>query len=162
MSKKPILIAHRGNTKGPNPEYENRQDYILGAIEKGFYVEVDVWDHMYNYFYAVRHPGWYLGHDEGKHQVTEKFLQNKKIICHAKDLRTFDKLLENKKIHCFYHTNEDVVLTSRGWPWLFPQKYMANSIIVLPEQDPEHKINNVWDINSDVLGICSDFILNYR
>jgi hypothetical protein len=38
-----ILIAHRGNLNGPNKESENMPDYINIAIEKGFYVEIDVW-----------------------------------------------------------------------------------------------------------------------
>ena len=39
----PIWIAHRGNTRGPNPEKENQPEYILQAINEGFDVEIDVW-----------------------------------------------------------------------------------------------------------------------
>ena len=39
----PILIAHRGNTRGPKPEKENQPEYILQAIQEGFDVEIDVW-----------------------------------------------------------------------------------------------------------------------
>jgi hypothetical protein len=38
-----ILISHRGNISGPNPERENHPDYILEALQAGYEVEIDVW-----------------------------------------------------------------------------------------------------------------------
>jgi hypothetical protein len=38
-----ILIAHRGNLNGPNPEHENKPEYLLNAINKGYNVETDLW-----------------------------------------------------------------------------------------------------------------------
>jgi hypothetical protein len=38
-----ILISHRGNLNGPNPERENHPDYIWEALRAGFEVEIDVW-----------------------------------------------------------------------------------------------------------------------
>ena len=38
-----ILISHRGNLKGINPQRENEPLYIVEALEKGFDVEIDVW-----------------------------------------------------------------------------------------------------------------------
>ena len=35
-----ILIAHRGNLKGPNPDKENKPDYLEFAINKGYDVEI--------------------------------------------------------------------------------------------------------------------------
>ena len=37
-----ILIAHRGNIDGPNPEMENNPQYIDKAIDSGYNVEIDV------------------------------------------------------------------------------------------------------------------------
>ena len=37
------LISHRGNLEGPNPERENHPDYIYGALQAGYDVEIDVW-----------------------------------------------------------------------------------------------------------------------
>ena len=37
------LIAHRGNIDGPNVNEENKPEYILQAIEKGYFVEIDLW-----------------------------------------------------------------------------------------------------------------------
>jgi hypothetical protein len=38
-----ILISHRGNLNGPNPERENHPDYIWEALRAGYEVEIDVW-----------------------------------------------------------------------------------------------------------------------
>ena len=38
-----ILISHRGNTNGPNPNMENKPEYVLDAKLKGYDVEIDVW-----------------------------------------------------------------------------------------------------------------------
>jgi glycerophosphoryl diester phosphodiesterase len=46
------LIAHRGNTEGPNPLEENKPEYIEEAIENGFDVEIDIWFvHKQNNFF---------------------------------------------------------------------------------------------------------------
>ena len=37
-----ILISHRGNLEGKNPEKENSPIYVLQALSKGFDVEVDI------------------------------------------------------------------------------------------------------------------------
>ena len=59
--------------------------------------------------------------------------------------------------HCFWHQEDDVALTSRGFLWTYPNKRLfSNSICVLPEiQDTDlPKI--------DIAGVCSDFIAEYR
>ena len=62
-----ILIAHRGNTEGPCPESENRPDYLISAVAKGFYVEVDVW---------LQENKLFLGHDGPQYPTTLQFLSN--------------------------------------------------------------------------------------
>ena len=37
-----ILIAHRGNVNGKNPERENTIEYIEEAIKKGYHCEIDI------------------------------------------------------------------------------------------------------------------------
>ena len=37
------IISHRGNLYGPNPELENKPEYILAAIKCNFRVEIDLW-----------------------------------------------------------------------------------------------------------------------
>ena len=109
------LIAHRGNTQGRVPEKENDPRYVMEKIERGFYVEVDVWYNNGEYF---------LGHDTGTYAVTENFLENGKLICHAKNTAALHKMLQNKKIHCFWHEFDRYTLTSKGWVWKYPEVYI--------------------------------------
>jgi hypothetical protein len=54
-----ILISHRGNISGPNPERENQPEYIAEALNKGFDVEIDVW---------FTEGKFMLGHDEPQYE----------------------------------------------------------------------------------------------
>jgi hypothetical protein len=136
-----IFIAHRGNFKGPKPELENKPDYVLNALSNGYYVEVDVW--MIN-------NELFLGHDFPKYPINIDFLQNKYLICHAKNAEALMFMIENE-IHCFFHYKDEVVLTSKLWLWTYPGKQLTPySIAVMPETVPE------WNI-SECLGVCSDY-----
>jgi hypothetical protein len=81
-----IFISHRGNLNGKKKESENKPVYIKDAIKKGFNVEIDVW-------YT---DGFYLGHDRPEFKVSKKFLENKKLWCHAKNLKALEKLQKIK------------------------------------------------------------------
>ena len=63
-----ILIAHRGNVDGPEPERENSYEHINNALNRGFDVEIDVWYHENN---------WYLGHDEPKYTFGWHWLKHR-------------------------------------------------------------------------------------
>ena len=133
-----ILIAHRGNTNGPSP-HENRPDHIEQAMTAGFNVEIDVW--------YVK-GGWFLGHDSAEYEIEESFLENPKLWCHAKNLSALERMLANGNIHCFWHQEDDVQLTSRGYIWTYPDRpYGSKSICVLPT-DPSSI--------EGVAGICLD------
>ncbi len=135
------LISHRGNIDGPNIERENEPLYIFEALEKKFDVEIDVW---------WKENQFWLGHDKPQYCVKKEFLQNKKLWCHAKNIEALNKMLEDKNIHCFFHQDDDVTLTSKGYIWTYPnQQLTPKSIAVLPEEK----------INVKVAGICSDFIM---
>ena len=60
-----ILIAHRGNISGPNPEMENRPEYVKKAIDLGYNVEVDVW---------YENNQLFLGHDGPQYKIKDDFL----------------------------------------------------------------------------------------
>ena len=115
-----ILIAHRGNFKGRNPEKENHPDYIKDAIERGYHVEVDVW---------VNNGIFYLGHDEPQWRVDVDFLRNPKLICHSKNIEAFHGMLNAKDIHCFWHQTDYCTLTSEGWVWKYPEAYKDGKLI---------------------------------
>ncbi|MDC3404087.1 hypothetical protein OAX49_04980 [Candidatus Pelagibacter sp.] len=140
-----FYISHRGNINGPNKKEENKPEYINAAIQNGYDVEIDV---------RFKNSQFYLGHDFAEYKVDESFLLNKKIWCHAKDV---DALHNLKKInaHFFWHQQDDVTLTSKGYFWTYPGKLLTkNSICVLPEVGKDKKI--------DCAGICSDFIKDYK
>lgn len=146
----PILIAHRGNITGRSPDYENQPRYIAGALasyDNKLHCEIDVW---------YVQGEFYLGHDSPTYGVNENFLINARLWCHAKNPSAFEAMLKNPLIHCFWHQEDDFVLTSRGYIWTYPGKQLtSNSICVMPElfEAPQ-------DI-SNVAGICSDYLEKY-
>lgn len=142
-----ILISHRGNLSGKQPELENTPAYIDAALAAGFKCEVDV------YYYDDK---LYLGHDDAQTETSVRYLQQDGIIAHAKNLDALAEMLQ-LNIHCFYHHNDNYTLTSRNWIWAFPGKpgtLVHPCIAVLPE-------NYSTDI-SNFDGVCSDFIADYR
>jgi len=159
---KKILISHRGNTKGLNPDLENNPKYIESAIKLGFDVEVDVWFLEGEYF---------LGHDNPQYKTNLSFLERLPLWCHAKNVNALSSLISNPKIHCFWHQEDDVTLTSRGFLWTYPgKKVTEKSICVLPEEIPGLDLGfktsnlnlNFVDFSTEDLksciGYCSDFI----
>ena len=135
-----ILISHRGNLNGVIVERENSIDYVEEALSQGFDVEIDVWDIFGSYF---------LGHDEPKYLVKKDFLKIDGLWCHAKNIQGLYSMLEDN-IHCFWHQEDDVTLTSEGYMWTYPGKELTmNSIAVLPEEE----------IEVEVAGICSDYVV---
>jgi len=141
------LISHRGNLQGRIPGRENSQSYIQEALDKGFDVEIDVW--------VVDRQFW-LGHDEPTYKVDESFLANPRLWCHAKTVGALNMMLDNKDIHCFWHQEDSYTLTSQGYVWTFPNKPLCTkSICVLPEL-------GYGTYNTDISGICSDYILKYK
>jgi len=142
-----ILISHRGNLSGKQPELENTPAYIDAALAAGFKCEVDV------YYYDDK---LYLGHDDAQTETSVRYLQQDGIIAHAKNLDALAEMLQ-LNIHCFYHHNDNYTLTSRNWIWAFPGKpgsLVHPCIAVLPE-------NYSTDV-SNFDGVCSDFIADYR
>lgn len=139
------IIAHRGNLHGPNPELENRDDYVMKAIDAGFEVEIDVW--------YVDDRFW-LGHDEPRYEVGHEFIRHRCLWCHAKTVETFDALLEYRyrAVTCFFHQNDDVTLTSNGFLWTYPGKPLTKlSICVLPGED----LSPLTSV--EVAGVCTDY-----
>lgn len=137
-----ILISHRGNLNGKS-DRENQPDYIEEALAQGFDVEIDVW-RIDNQFY--------LGHDKPVYLVEEDFLRKSGLWCHAKNIDALNQMVEVEMVHCFWHQDDDVTLTSEGYLWTYPGKQLtSNSIAVLP----------TTELNVDVAGVCSDFIVRF-
>ena len=143
----PILVAHRGNVDGPNPDLENSPLYITEALRRGFHVQVDVW--------LIPNGMLYLGHEKAIYPTTVEFLrQSPRIICNAKTPSTLWRLLQDN-IHCFSHDQDDCTLTSRGWIWTYHGKELTEeSVSVMPEWI--HRDPDKW--NTNCMAICSDWV----
>ena len=141
-----ILIAHRGNTLGRKKELENKPEYILDTLHKGYDVEIDVWS---------VDKQFYLGHDKPQYKIERSFLQNKKFWCHAKNIEAFYHMIDDNKIHCFFHDKDKVALTSKGYFWSeFEDEMTSKSICVMP---PSSR-----NIPKDIAGVCSDNVGYYN
>jgi hypothetical protein len=142
-----ILISHRGNINGRIIEAENNPEYIDDTIRLGYEVEIDMW--------------WidgkiYLGHDESQYEVSDKWLGDRvnKLWVHCKNVELLN-WIRSTTLHYFWHENDTITLTSKNYIWAYPGKQpIKSSIAVLPE---------LYKDNIDgCLGICSDFIQEYR
>jgi hypothetical protein len=155
-----ILIAHRGNTVGPNSEKENHPDYILQALQQGFHVEIDAW---------IINGEVVLGHDAPTYEATNEFLENGRFSSanrHFKyrhwlepalwiHCKNFEALNDDIffKSHRFFHDQDDFTLTNSGFIWTYPRMLplAENSIAVMPERVLD------WGF-SEAGGVCSDYV----
>ena len=144
-----ILISHRGNTKGTNPDFENQPEYIYNTLRLDYHVEVDVWyvDGKFK-----------LGHDEPQYDFPFELLKNwnDKLWIHCKNVQALEKLNEIDKIgvhfNYFFHDKDYAVLTSKGYIWSINS--IDGGILVMPE----HTGNTP---TQETIGVCSDNIVEY-
>ena len=144
-----ILIAHRGNTNGPFESFENEPSYIDKSITNGYDVEIDAW-YIDNQLY--------LGHDNPQYKIDFRWMRDRlsKLWIHCKNIEAVIFFSECEyDFNYFWHENDTITLTSTKKIWAFPGKQpIKNSIAVMPELFKD-------DI-SKCLGICSDYISNYK
>ena len=142
-----ILISHRGNVNGRIIEAENKPDYIEDTICLGYDVEIDMW--------------WidgriYLGHDAPQYEVSDDWLGERmdKLWVHCKNIDLLN-WIKSTKLHYFWHETDTLTLTSKNYIWAYPGKQpIKNSIAVMPELYNDNIAN--------CIGICSDYIQNYK
>lgn len=143
-----LYISHRGNLIEKNEKQENSLTYIQEALNLGFHCEIDVWKIKEQY---------YLGHDKPDYIIDFEFLKTNKLLCHAKNIEALRAMIQFKEIHCFYHNEDDVTLTSQNYIVSYPRSSVLLtdiSIAMMPEKVPE------WNL-SRVGGICSDCIVDF-
>lgn len=144
------FISHRGNINGVISERENEPSYIKEALLKGFDVEIDVW---------LINDQFMLGHDEPKHLIEEKFLEDDRLWCHAKNVDALNTMLSNHKIHCFWHQKDNYTITSKKIIWNYPGSLATDKSIIL-NIGPISK-NNQFSNKTICAGVCSDYIEEY-
>jgi len=146
-----ILISHRGNLNGKTDD-ENKPKYIEEALSQGFDVEVDVW---------YDNNQFWLGHDKPQYKVSEGFLEHPSLWCHAKNIQALYVMDKNYHIHCFWHQEDDVTLTSRGFFWTYPGKQLTEkSILLAPDLDS--KKYEPISLIDNCFGICSNYVERYK
>jgi hypothetical protein len=148
-----LIISHRGNLTGCDPNNENRLETIEYVISKGFSVEVDL--RIYN-------DKPYFGHDEPQYETSLNFLKNidSFLWVHCKDKNSFEYALKYN-LNCFWHDTDDYTMTSKGYVWAYPGKESVGNLCigVMPEKfwPPGDTI-----INKKFFGICTDIPIAYQ
>jgi hypothetical protein len=139
-----LFIAHRGNVSGRSSSDENTIDYLEHALSLGYGVECDV--QFYN-------GALWFGHDRPETHCNEQFLHKSNVFVHAKTPETLMVLLKMGGIHCFYHEEDSVTLTSKGYIWCYPGVHPACDrsiwLDLYKKPLPEGKIPPVY-------GVCGD------
>lgn len=138
-----ILISHRGNISGPNPDRENSEKYINEALSLGYDVEIDVWGDK---------KIW-LGHDEPQYETSISFLMNnfRNLWIHCKNLDAIDILSEFKVFNYFWHEDDDYTLTSKNFVWTYPGKRVCNKSVLVVDDAREYS-------GQICFGLCSDYL----
>lgn len=143
-----IIIAHRGNILGPNPDKENSPDYIQTALDHGFDVEIDVWFDGFDL-----RQGYYLGHDAPKYRVKLDWLMQDRLWCHAKNQKALERMFYDKIPNYFWHQEDRFTITSRGDIWCYPNNPSRWGILV-------H--NGEAEYGLEVRGVCTDYAEGWR
>ena len=78
-----ILVSHRGNLSGPDPDKENNPTQVNKTLDLGYDCEVDLW---------IKDDVWYLGHDEPKYEIDINFLSRPRLWIHVKNLEGLEKI----------------------------------------------------------------------
>lgn len=145
-----ILISHRGNINGRFESFENEPTYIDSAISKGYDVEIDIW---------CKDGMLWLGHDKPDYRIDFRFIKDRitKLWVHCKNIEAVLYLKEcGYDVNYFWHQEDDITLTSKGYLWTYPGKKLTKfSIAVMPEYKSFDNIEISY-------GICSDYIDSFR
>ena len=149
-----LLISHRGNVAGSEPDLENNPnhiDRIIVGMEMN--VEVDLW--------VFDQQEMYLGHDEPQYGIDFRWLYTRrnKLWIHCKNIEALvymHNLPVNNEFNYFWHENDDYTITSKGFIWAYPGKEVhlpSRAIAVMPENS---------GINlRPFRGICTDYPERY-
>ena len=153
-----IIIAHRGNVDGPNPERENSPDYINEALSMGYDVEIDL---------RTKDKRLYLGHDKAQYLVNLEWLykNRERLWIHCKDRESLEFCSStDMNLHYFWHDRDSYTLTSKAIGWVMVgQIPYNNSIIVLPESISYYdKYEGKYDRILESKGICTDKCNHYQ
>ena len=152
-----IFIAHRGNFSGPDKATENSVQSIDAALLKGFDVEIDVW--------KKNDGNLYLGHDYPQYKCRIEWIieRSSRMWIHCKNIEAADMLSNYPSLNFFMHDKDMATLTSKGYFWTSPGKFLGNkSIDVMPEINNHTLFDSLFNYSFQGAGICSDFCEKLR
>lgn len=141
-----ILIAHRGNTTGPQPERENHPDYLHAAIMAGYDVEADVW---------LIDGVWFLGHDHPSYPIAPAEFCQTHWWCHAKNTEALLGMHRMGVPNAFWHQTDRYTMTRSGFIWVYPGEPAGRGCIVMRVGHRDE-----WEPKGHA-GVCSDYIVQY-
>ena len=143
------LIAHRGNLNGPDRERENGPHYLDNALDAGYDVELDLWKIDGNL---------YLGHDAPHHPISPSWLtaRAERVWVHCKNLPAVDQLV-GTDLNWFFHENDALTLTSRGFVWCYPGQVLSSQRFVYLNFNPDPPA-----FPSNLSGVCADYLQSWR
>ena len=144
--REPLFIAHRGNTQGAEPDFENDIDYLYAALERGYGVEVDVRE--YN-------GKLYFGHDEPQSEIDWNILLNARSFVHLKNQKAVEMLFDRRTdINLFWHDDDKMTFTTKGNIWCYPDVKIVHPMAIWLELG-----GATYDtIPKSIYGICADDI----
>ncbi len=144
-----ILISHRGNLIGPNPDLENNPDHITKNVLPKFNCEVDL-------RFDVEKHKFYLGHDFNQYEIEFAWLEenSEKLWIHCKDFFSLNHLINTpSNLNYFWHENDSFTITSKGYIWTYPNSKFYGNKSVNVDLDKHIKKQNCF-------AICSDYVQN--
>ena len=148
-----LFIAHRGNINGPNPSQENKPSYLLHALHLGFDVEIDAW-------LDPKTGQWSLGHDEPTYPIKYDFLVTPGFWVHAKNGPALRAMVQDPRIHCFTHDEDEYTLTSKGYIWAYPEMELLGPkcIAVMYKNPSEIVLDATTNKKNKMGGLCHDCV----
>lgn len=94
----------------------------------------------------------YFGHDEPQEEVDVSLMTMQNVFCHAKDLDAMIAMIDMKDVHCFWHQEDTITLTNRGFVWCYPGHYPVHEKAIwldLAGAKLPKDTSGIW-------GICGD------
>lgn len=148
-----IIISHRAKlSRDPEPHDENNPTRIRELLARGYGVEVDL---------KIENGYCYLGHPSPAgdllfYIVESKFLMQKNLWIHCKNIDALEFCKDWNIRHYFFHNTDDVTITSSGYFWTYPNKSLPLTKYSIPVV--YHRDSDLWSHEDleECFAICTD------
>jgi hypothetical protein len=138
-----IVISHRANIDGANPQRENSPSCVEEVLAMGIDVEIDVW---------FKDGSYYLGHDSPDYKIETAWLKTNGLWCHAKNQKALEQMRYDGVTNYFWHQEDRFTITSAGQIWCYPNNISHQGILV--HLGPPKS-------SFEVYGVCTDYPISW-